>query len=157
VVRRGDDDGPHVLVVEQAAEVGVAAGGAADLAEGLVAAAAVALGDGDQVGVVLRLEVEDVPLSDEAVADEADADALVGAEDAPPTGGGEQAGAGGHERPAAGRVAGRGRRGGFHAGDPNRPPPNRERIPATPAGRVMVRPTGGGVPVIYRRGVRASG
>ena len=41
------------------------------------------LGDGDEVDVGLGLEVEDVPLADQAVADEADADAVVGAEDPP--------------------------------------------------------------------------
>ena len=40
------------------------------------------LGDGDEVDVGLVLEVEDVPLADQAEADEADADAVVGPEDA---------------------------------------------------------------------------
>ena len=48
----------------------------------LVEPAAVDLGDGDEVDVGLVLEVEDVPLADQAEADEADADALVGADDA---------------------------------------------------------------------------
>ena len=59
-------------------------------AVGLLEPAAVDLGDGDEVGVLLRLEVEDVALADQAVADEADADALVGAGDAAPARGGEQ-------------------------------------------------------------------
>src|SRR5207237_3182721 len=115
---------------------------AADLGQGLVAAAAVGLGDGDQVGVLLLLEVEDVPLADQAIAYEADADALVGAEDALPARGGEEGRGAGlpHEGAAGQRAARGGHGGGFHKGDPTRGRRPRHPTSGPAAG-------GGGVPI----------
>ena len=50
--------------------------------DGLVATAAMDLGDGDHVRVGLIAEVEDVPLADQAEADEAQAHAIVRAQTA---------------------------------------------------------------------------
>src|SRR5262249_27562192 len=78
-------------------------------------AAAVRLGDGDEGGVLLLLEIEDVPLADQAEADEADADALVGAGHALIGGRGQRDGAGGASHEGAARNRGGGERVGCHA------------------------------------------
>ena len=83
MVGRRDDHRVDVVVVEQGPEVAVAAGGAARECDGLVAPAAVDLGDGHDAGVGLIPEVEDVPLADQAEADEAQAHAVVGPQDPP--------------------------------------------------------------------------
>ena len=57
--------------------------------DGLVAPAAVDLGDGRDLRVGLIPEVEDVPLADQAEADETQADPVVGPQDPPIRRGGE--------------------------------------------------------------------
>ena len=89
VVGRRDDHRVNVVVVEQGPEVGVSAGGAARECDGLVAPAAVDLGDGHDPGVGLIPEVEDVPLADQAETDETQADPVVGPQDPPVRRGGE--------------------------------------------------------------------
>src|SRR5262249_39841139 len=87
VVGRGDDDGVHVAVVEELAEVGVLADAAADEGGPLVEAALMRPGEGGDPGVLALQEGEGVPLADETEADETDAEAAAGAEGG---GGGER-------------------------------------------------------------------
>jgi hypothetical protein len=64
-------------------------------------------GDGDRLDIRLFLEIEDVPFTDQAVAYEADADALIGAENALVAGGGEKGRSSAlHESPAVERESG---------------------------------------------------
>jgi hypothetical protein len=97
VVRGGDDDGVDGGVVQDAAEVGVGGGvgGAGQL--GVGDAGLVDVADGGQLGVGLLFEIGDVAQADEAAAEETEADAIVGAEDA-----GVGSGAGGAEKGPAG-------------------------------------------------------
>src|SRR5262249_26654214 len=67
--------------------------------------AAVRLSDGDHGRVGLRLEIEDVPFADEAVADKADADAIIGAGNALVACSCERGSAGGKKNPPVHRFA----------------------------------------------------
>ncbi len=77
VVRGGDHDGLDVLVLEHPSEIAIALGRAAQQRERFVATAAMCLGDRNEIRILLRLEIEDVALADQTVADETDAHALV--------------------------------------------------------------------------------
>ena len=81
VVGRGDDDGVEVLAVEQLAEVGVGIGLAAGLLAGGEQVGLVDVADGGDLAIVVRQEGVEQLVAAIADADEAEADALVGAED----------------------------------------------------------------------------
>jgi hypothetical protein len=78
VVGGRNHHGVHPRIVEQPAEVGIAAHAAADQRFRLFQPSLVALGDCDDVYVGLIAKVEHVPLADQAIADEAQADLVVG-------------------------------------------------------------------------------
>ncbi len=80
VVGRRDHDGVDVGPVEQLAEVLVRRGRVPRGRHGLREPRLAQLRDRGDLDVGLRLEVEQVPLADQAVADQPDPDAVVGAE-----------------------------------------------------------------------------
>ena len=80
VIGRADDHGLQVLVVEHAAEVGIRFGAAPARRDALFQARLVDVAHGGKIGVLLILEIEDVLGADQAVADEADLHAVIGAE-----------------------------------------------------------------------------
>jgi hypothetical protein len=104
-----------VFVLKEAAKVAVAFGLLTHLFEGLLPAAAMDFGYGHEVGVFLFLEIQDVPLANQAVTDEANANALVGAENTLPARGAENRGSTGlHEGTSAKNRIVRLREEGFH-------------------------------------------
>src|SRR5262249_50631036 len=90
VVGRRDDHRVNVFAIKQGAEIGVAARSLAELRQALVEPPSVNLGETDQSGVGLLLEVQDMTFADQTVAEEADVYALVGSADLVPAGRGQQ-------------------------------------------------------------------
>src|SRR6266542_2866005 len=82
VIRRGDDDGLNVLVVEDATIIRLLLHLAARLLDGGVEVRSVDVADADHVGLLILAEGADQTAAASPCADEADADALGGAEDA---------------------------------------------------------------------------
>ncbi len=82
VVGCGDDDGVHVLEFEQLAVVLEPLGAGADLLRREVEVGLVDVADGDDLGVGLLEEAVEHLVAAVAQADEAEADAVIGAEDA---------------------------------------------------------------------------
>ena len=80
VVRRRDNEGVDVFVFEKLPEVVVTGGGASDGFDGGVEAGLKDIGHGDDLGAGKAVEIARVQTPDEAKADDADADAVVGAE-----------------------------------------------------------------------------
>ena len=81
MVGRGDHHGLDVLVIQHFAEVAIRLRAAAQLGDALIHARRIGLGEGHHIGVLLVLEVEDMLRADEPVANETDADAVVGPQD----------------------------------------------------------------------------
>ena len=91
VVRRRDDHRVDVLVVQQLTEILVALGAGAAVGLRPLDARLVDVGNGHQLRFFDLFEVGDVPQPDQAAADEADLDAVVGAQYAAIGGGGRSA------------------------------------------------------------------
>src|SRR5437763_9840215 len=82
VVRCGDDDGLNVLVVEDATVIRLLLHLAARLLDGGIEVRSVDVADADHIGLLVLAESADQTAAASPCADEADADALGGAEDA---------------------------------------------------------------------------
>ena len=83
MVGRGYHHRLNILVVEELPEIAITFGVAAARSYALLHPRLVGVAHGDHVDVFLVLEVEDVLRADQPVSDEANADTIVGAEDAP--------------------------------------------------------------------------
>ena len=82
MIRCGHIDGVHVLVFQQFAEISVFGRVAAGHFRRLLDAALVGVAHGGHVGIRLRFEGGQVETADQAEADQAHVDSLVGAEHA---------------------------------------------------------------------------
>jgi len=82
MVGRADHDGLNVFIVEELSEILVGLGAGPTCGDSFFEARLAYFAHGGQIGVLLILEIVDVLAADQAVADEADLHAVVGAQEA---------------------------------------------------------------------------